>query len=228
MYAYKLFLGCLILVFLCFCEGKNTTSHTKKTKTLSKTTIDSSYFAFLEQFQSARLPYQEDSITLPDMQKKSFLEDYFLRKFLYKDTISGLHDYLTEYKQSRQDAKPWHFAWVGKQFTVGKQITAVIYYTYNQFSASNGGLYQTMLATFDKAGHLRDYAEIGVQSIYQSTIEEKQVYATVKTSFKITETFKVDIKKTETEEVNQQKPEINHINKIFYILPTGDITSEKL
>lgn len=176
--------------------------------------IDSSFTAFLANFKVVSLPYRQDSISLPAMDKKAFIKDYFLRNFLANDKTSNVEGYLIEYTNAMNDESPWNFAWYDCQFAVNEQITAVVYHTYKQISASNGGTYQSMLATFDKAGKMISNIEIGEQSIYQSTnmitneAEEysafTSVFATVKTQSEVSKDLKINILKIKNEEINQE------------------------
>ncbi len=199
------------------CGQKQTVDNQATEGEVSQT--DSSFTAFLANFKTVSLPYRQDSTSIPALGKKVFIKDYFLRNFLANDKISNVEGYLAEYTNAMNDESPWNFAWYDCQFAVNEQITAIVYHTYKQISASNGGSYQSMLATFDKSGKMVSNIEIAEQSIYQSSnlianeAEEystfSSVYATVRTEYEISKdskanVFKISILQMKNEEINQE------------------------
>ena len=200
-----------ICIFLGCSPKQNADNESVKNTNVS---VDSSFNAFLSNFKVVQLPYSQDSIQPPAADKKTFIKDYFLRNFLKNDKISNVDCYMVEYANTMQDENPWNFAWYGVQFPVNKEITAIIYHTYKQISASNGGTYQSMLATFDNNRQMIDCKEVAEQTIYQSSnliTNEKEeyatfssVYATTKTKYQIDKSMIISISQTKIEEVYQE------------------------
>ncbi|MCU0390909.1 MAG: hypothetical protein MUE81_07310, partial [Thermoflexibacter sp.] len=100
------------------------------------------------------------------------------------------------------------------QFPVNENIIAIIYHTYKQVSVSNGGTYQSMIATFDKTGTMIQCIEIAEQTIYLSTnilSNEQEGYttfssvrATTKTRYDIDKNLIISILQTKNEEAYQE------------------------
>jgi hypothetical protein len=196
--------------------------------------VDSSFTAFMTNFETATLPLKVDSIRLSPIDKSRFIKDYFLRNFLANDKTSNIEGYMTEYTNAMQYESPWNFAWYDSQFSINEVVTAIIYHTYKQISASNGGTYQSMLATFGKDGKMIQCVEIGEQSIYQATnlianeAEDystfSSVFATVKTIYTINRDLRIHILQTKEETYFQ---EIQDTNDSTLLVKNQDSTFTK-
>jgi hypothetical protein len=206
----KYFYLVIILVFLFVACSQNSENQNNKSE---EAQLDSSFNAFLANFRPVVLPLRQDSIRLP-LDKKNFIKDYFLRNFLSNDKTSNIEGYLIEYADAMQDEAPWNFAWYDLQFPVNENIIAIIYHTYKQVSVSNGGTYQSMIATFDKTGKMIQCTEIAEQTIYLSanTLSNEQegyttfssIRATTNTRYDIDKNLIISILQTKNEEVYQE------------------------
>lgn len=181
---FILFITNSLLLFSCKPqEGNNidTEKSIPKTQTANQAIIDSSFKSFLSHFQEIKLPYQVNSIENNAesfeinfgfgmcfgevISVDSLIKDYYIRNFLYKDTVSPIDIYLTRYQEIMKEESHWSDVKYGNKFQVNDSIIAIIYFAYHQVSATNGLTNLSILTTFNQHGIPIDWLKLAQQDL---------------------------------------------------------------
>jgi hypothetical protein len=215
---FILFIINILLLFSCKPQERNTTDAEKsipKVQTTNQEVIDSSFTSFLSHFQEIKLPHEvkivEGSFEInpifgivsgDSMTTQQLIADYYVRNFLAKDSTTAKEFYLSQYQEVLKDHNPWFYLRYGEKFALNDSTVAILYHSYYQPSATNGGTYFDMLTTFDTTGKAIDWANIAEQVFYKTTnLEDDSInitwegkMAVITCNYEINKRFSIKVK----------------------------------